>query len=76
MIHNNKVRKVALGTCLLLMLTSTSILSKEQVQQTKQVAVGDIAPDFDLEDQKGQKHSLSSSRQKNPVVLVFYRGYW
>ena len=45
-------------------------------QRTTQVKVGDTAPDFTLEDQNGQKVSLSESRGKSPVVLVFYRGYW
>jgi peroxiredoxin len=40
------------------------------------VAVGDPAPDFTLEDQNGNKVTLSDSRGKSPVVLVFYRGYW
>ncbi|HKA38932.1 MAG TPA: redoxin domain-containing protein [Burkholderiales bacterium] len=40
------------------------------------VAVGDLAPDFTLEDQDGRRHSLSAQRGKQPVVLVFYRGYW
>jgi peroxiredoxin len=38
--------------------------------------VGDAAPDFTLEDQNGKKITLSDARGKNPVVLVFYRGYW
>jgi peroxiredoxin len=40
------------------------------------VAVGEIAPDFTLEDQSHQKVSLSDARGKSPVVFVFYRGYW
>ncbi len=40
------------------------------------VGVGDVAPDFTLEDQNGQKVKLSDARGKSPVVLVFYRGYW
>jgi len=40
------------------------------------VGVGEIAPDFTLEDQNGRKHSLSAQRGKQPVVLMFYRGYW
>jgi cytochrome oxidase Cu insertion factor (SCO1/SenC/PrrC family) len=40
------------------------------------VAVGEPAPDFSLEDQDGRRHSLSAQRGKQPVVLVFYRGYW
>ena len=40
------------------------------------VGVGDVAPDFTLADQNGQKITLSDARGKSPVVLVFYRGYW
>jgi cytochrome oxidase Cu insertion factor (SCO1/SenC/PrrC family) len=39
------------------------------------VGVGDIAPDFSLEDQDGRRHTLSAQRGRT-VVLVFYRGYW
>lgn len=45
-------------------------------QRSIPVKVGDTAPDFTLEDQNGQKVTLSESRGKSPVVLVFYRGYW
>ncbi len=40
------------------------------------VAVGDLAPDFTLEDQNKNKVTLSAAREKSLVVLVFYRGYW
>ena len=40
------------------------------------VNTGDVAPDFTLADQDGRKHTLSAERGKQPVVLVFYRGYW
>jgi cytochrome oxidase Cu insertion factor (SCO1/SenC/PrrC family) len=40
------------------------------------VAVGELAPDFTLEDQNHNKVALSGARGKSPVVLVFYRGYW
>ena len=40
------------------------------------LAVGEMAPDFTLEDHRGHKTTLSESRSKSPVVLVFYRGYW
>lgn len=40
------------------------------------VGVGEVAPDFTLEDQNGKKVTLSEARVKNPVVLVFFRGYW
>ena len=44
--------------------------------RTKPLAVGEAAPDFALVDHHGQKVTLSDSKGKNPVVLVFYRGYW
>ncbi|MBA3568084.1 MAG: redoxin domain-containing protein [Pyrinomonadaceae bacterium] len=40
------------------------------------VVTGTEAPDFTLKDQHGRQITLSESRGKNPVVLVFYRGYW
>lgn len=46
------------------------------VKRDTPVAVGDVAPDFALEDQDGRRHTLSAERGKQPVVLVFYRGYW
>lgn len=45
-------------------------------QRTDPVAVGEVAPDFTLEDQSGLKVTLSDAHGKSPVVLVFYRGYW
>jgi peroxiredoxin len=45
-------------------------------QRSSPVAVGESAPDFTLEDQNGNKVALSDARDKSPVVLVFYRGYW
>lgn len=40
------------------------------------VAVGEVAPDFTLEDQNKNKVTLSAASGKSSVVLVFYRGYW
>lgn len=48
----------------------------EGAKRASPVAVGDVAPDFTLEDQVGHKHTLSAERGKRPVILVFYRGYW
>ena len=39
------------------------------------VQVGELAPDFTLEDQNGQKVKLSDLRNA-PTVLAFYRGNW
>lgn len=40
------------------------------------VKVGQLAPDFSLEDVDGKPLTLSDFRGKKSVVLVFYRGYW
>jgi len=44
--------------------------------RTSPVQIGEIAPDFTLEDVQGRNVTLSAARGKTPVVLVFYRGYW
>lgn len=41
-----------------------------------QLVVGRSAPDFTLPDAAGRPVRLSDYRGKQPVVLVFYRGYW
>ena len=38
--------------------------------------VGEAAPDFTLPDGAGAPVTLASFRDRTPVVLVFYRGYW
>ncbi len=38
--------------------------------------VGERAPDFTLLDAAGRPVSLADYRDKKPVVLIFYRGYW
>ena len=40
------------------------------------VHVGSAAPDFTLEDEKGNTITLSQFRDQKNVVLVFYRGHW
>ncbi|CAN5280935.1 hypothetical protein BH20ACI1_BH20ACI1_10400 [soil metagenome] len=47
---------------------------KTQRSKTEPLKVGEVAPDFSLFDQNGKKVTLSEA--KNPVILVFYRGYW
>lgn len=53
-----------------------SVTSARAQAVAKPVKVGDAAPDFTLVDQRGNKWTLSDSRGKSPVVIVFYRGYW
>jgi cytochrome oxidase Cu insertion factor (SCO1/SenC/PrrC family) len=40
------------------------------------VGEGQSAPDFTLEDSRGQSTTLSDLRAKGPVVLTFFRGDW
>lgn len=42
----------------------------------ERVTVGSLAPDFSLEDEKGNSITLSQFRGEKNVVLVFYRGHW
>ena len=53
-----------------------SAQTAEVTTRTSPVQVGEMAPDFTLEDQQGRKVMLSSAHGKMPTVLVFYRGYW
>jgi hypothetical protein len=46
------------------------------VPRTSPVQIGEMAPDFTLEDYNHQKVTLSSARGTAPTVLVFYRGHW
>jgi cytochrome oxidase Cu insertion factor (SCO1/SenC/PrrC family) len=43
---------------------------------TSVLRIGEPAPDFTLPDASGAPVSLASFRERTPVVLVFYRGYW
>jgi pentapeptide MXKDX repeat protein len=58
------------------MMKKDGMMSKEMMKREKPVSAGELAPDFTLEDENGNKVSLSDSRGKDAVVLVFYRGYW
>ena len=61
---------------LVLVAMCTNAQSPNQTKRNTPIAVGDAAPNFTLEDQNGKKITLSDAGGKNPVVLVFYRGYW
>ena len=39
------------------------------------ITPGELAPDFELEDIKGNSIRLSSFRGSKPVVLAFLRGF-
>jgi len=53
-----------------------ALISSASAQTLKPIGVGDTAPDFTLVNHHGKTVTLSDSRGKSPVVLVFYRGYW
>lgn len=65
---------------LLLLACNAGIsISAQDGSETKTptpILVGDLAPDFTLEDQSGRQVTLSAEVEMKPVVLVFYRGYW
>lgn len=64
----------------IIVLISVSMAANAQLQtavvRSTPIGIGDVAPDFTLEDQTKNKVTLSDARGKSPVVLVFYRGYW
>jgi len=55
---------------------AANLQSPTSAMRSTRIGIGDIAPDFTLEDQNNNKVTLSDARGKSPVVLVFYRGYW
>ena len=73
--------KFAVSLLLLLTAISCSKLNTatsetELKPRSTPVQVGETAPDFSLEDQNGQKVTLSAVRVNAPTVLAFYRGNW
>lgn len=57
-------------------LDSTLSRADELKPRSSPVAVGEMAPDFTLDDHNNRKATLSSVRGSQPTVLVFYRGNW
>ena len=72
--------KVLTVFCQVVVLFSVTLTAKSQSSDSSMrstpIGVGDIAPDFTVEDQNRNKVTLSGARSHSPVVLVFYRGYW
>lgn len=70
--------KLATGLVQTILLLSVSMLATTQpsLMRGTPIGVGDVAPDFALEDQNVRRVTLSDARGKTPVVLIFYRGYW
>ena len=51
------------------------VLSYQLPDPEEVIAVGEIAPDFEIPDQDGRTFRLADFRGSQ-VVLVFYRGFW
>lgn len=64
---------VSMGQCL---PTAATPQKAGMAARTEPLKVGEMAPDFTLEDQQGQPVKLSAAGGQMPTVLVFYRGYW
>lgn len=71
-----KVLIALVQTIVLLSVSMAANVKSGSDERSTPVAVGEVAPDFTLENQNHNKVTLSDARGKSPVVLVFYRGYW
>jgi len=60
----------------LLLVVFIALVSSFQFKKTTRtinmLAVGDIAPDFELKNYNGKAFKLSSFKNKKPVVVFFY----
>ena len=65
-----------LAAALLIIIASVTAATVRGQTVATPLKVGEAAPDFTLVDHRGNKLTLSDSRGKSPVVIVFYRGYW
>ena len=72
--------KVLTLFCQIVVLFSVTLTGNSQSStsslRSKPIGVGDIVPEFTLEDQNHHRVALSYARSQSPAVLVFYRGYW
>ena len=76
--------KIKLAAALLLFLIALSCstsklnsgLDAELQPRSEPLKIGEMAPNFTLEDQNGQKVTLSVLCGSAPTVLAFYRGNW
>ena len=60
--------------CLALLLAATFLPASYGAEETPvpKIKVGDMAPDFTLQDQNGNKISLHDFKGKKNVALAFY----
>lgn len=80
-----KIMNAKTISLLLIVLFSFAVAADAQVKMPENKAivlrgkseplkVGETAPDFTLNDTSGK--TITLSKAKMPVVLVFHRGYW
>jgi cytochrome oxidase Cu insertion factor (SCO1/SenC/PrrC family) len=67
---------LALSALLLVLAGYYNFVFARLPSATTTLRVGEAAPDFTLPDAAGRPVTLSSFRDRTPVVLVFYRGSW
>lgn len=59
------------------LLFSAVVAAVAQTPERKTpVGVGDTAPGFTLQSDRGETVSFEPGASGRPTVLVFYRGYW
>ncbi len=79
------MRKI-LGVSLLLLCSLSGAAVAQETKAAKPPAagagvaaalkVGQVAPDFTLEDVQGHKVSLAGGRGQTPTLVYFFRGWW
>lgn len=67
-----RMRKITLSIAISLLLVVGAFGQVTPVAPVTTLKVGDMAPDFTLNDTNGVKVKLSDFRGKNNVVLAFY----
>lgn len=66
------MRKLLLALLIAGSLASGFAANKSDQMPAPKIKVGDMAPDFTLQDQNGKKVSLHDFRGKKNVALAFY----
>ncbi|MDN5205245.1 peroxiredoxin-like family protein [Fulvivirgaceae bacterium BMA10] len=73
------LKKTLLGLLIfvvILVTTAFFYFSAGEEVYPEGLEVGNNAPTFTAMDQHGQLMNLESLREKGPVVMIFYRGFW
>jgi peroxiredoxin len=75
-----KFPAITISAVLMLMASTCALADEKSIaaapEKTTPLKVGDKAPDLTLKTTTGDEILLSSLHEKNPVVLVFFRGGW